>query len=386
MPVVVTIALLTFGISFWLSGNAGESLIACVSVLVIACPCALGLATPTAIMTGTGVAARHGILIKDIQALEHAHRLNAIVFDKTGTLTEGHPAVTDIHTLTGTEAELIRLAATVQQGSEHPLGQAVLAAAAERNIEPLALSDFASHTGSGVEGRAGKTQVRIGNRLFVADGGIDTQPAEKIATEWEQLGRTVIWVAADESLTGIMALADPLRPESTAAITQLGDMGVRTLLLSGDAEPVAQEIARQAGIDKAYGGVRPDAKAQRIEDLAAEGYKVGMIGDGINDAPALAAADVGIAMGSGTDIAMETAGITLMRSNPLLVPAAIDVSRATWAKIRQNLFWAFIYNVIGIPLAALGLLSPTIAGAAMAMSSVSVVSNSLFLKRWTPKL
>ncbi|MDP6149857.1 MAG: heavy metal translocating P-type ATPase [Gammaproteobacteria bacterium] len=386
VPVVVVIALFTFGISFWLSGNAGESLIACVSVLVIACPCALGLATPTAIMTGTGVAARHGILIKDIQALEHAHRLNAIVFDKTGTLTEGHPAVTDIHMVTGSESELIQLAATIQQGSEHPLGQAVLHVAADRNIEPLTLSDFASHTGSGVEGRAGETHVRIGNQAFIASGGIDTRPAEEMAAKWEALGRTVIWVASDETLAGIMALADPLRPESAAAVAQLASMGVRTLLLSGDAEPVAQEIARQAGIDQAYGGVRPDSKAHRIKELAAEGYKVGMIGDGINDAPALAAADVGIAMGSGTDIAMETAGVTLMRSNPMLVPAAIEVSRATWAKIRQNLFWAFIYNVIGIPLAAAGLLSPTIAGAAMAMSSVSVVSNSLFLKRWKPKL
>jgi Cu+-exporting ATPase len=384
VPTVITIALFTLGISLWITGDGGSSLIAAVSVLVIACPCALGLATPTAIMTGTGVAARHGILIKDVQSLELAHKVNAVVFDKTGTLTEGHPTIADIHTIEGDETRMLQLAASVQQGSEHPLAKALSNGATDRGITTLPLVDFQSHTGSGVEGNIDGIRVRIGNRRFMAENTIDHSAIDAQANDWELRGQTVICIAADQQLLGCMAIADPLRAESRAAIAQLADMKVHTVLLSGDAPAVAEEIGRQAGIDQAYGGVRPDEKARRIEALSQQGYIVGMIGDGINDAPALAAADVGIAMGSGTDIAMETASITLMRPNPTLVAAAIDVSRATWLKIRQNLFWAFIYNIIGIPLAAFGMLSPTIAGAAMAMSSVSVVSNSLLLKRWRP--
>ena len=384
VPIVVVIALLSFGINWLLTDNAGASLIAAVSVLVIACPCALGLATPTAIMTGTGVAARHGILIKDVASLERAHKISALIFDKTGTLTLGKPTVTDIQMKSGNEQQLIELAASVQQGSEHPLAQAFLAYAKEKGWQLEPVSEFQSHTGSGVAARIKGHEVRVGKQAF-ADTTLapHTELAEK-AADWEGRGRTVIWIARDGEILGIVALADPLRAESVAAVAQLRTMGIRTLLVSGDAKAVAAEIGQVAGVDVSHGGVRPEGKAEIIAGLQREGHTVGMVGDGINDAPALAAADVGIALGSGTDVAMETASLTLLRSDPRLVPAAIDVSKATWRKIRQNLFWAFIYNVIGIPMAAAGYLSPAIAGAAMAFSSVSVVTNSLLLRRWRP--
>jgi Cu+-exporting ATPase len=385
VPVVIAIAALTFAITFSLTGVLEDSLLAAVSVLVIACPCALGLATPTAIMTGTGSAARHGILIKDVEALERAHKVNAVIFDKTGTITFGRPAVTKLHVIQGDESNLIRLAASLQLGSEHPLAKAVLELADSRNIQAVQPQNFSSHTGSGVSGHVDQTDVRIGNQNFIAASGVDVTPLTTLASEWENSGETVIWFATDGHLAGIMALADQLRPESVAAVTQLRSMGVKSLLISGDAPGVTREIARQAGIEEAHGAVLPDGKAGWVEQLNEQRYTVAMTGDGVNDAPALAAADVGIAMGTGTDIAMETAAITLMRPDPRLVAGAIDISRATWRKIKQNLFWAFIYNAIGIPLAAAGYLSPEIAGAAMAMSSVSVVSNSLLLKRWHPK-
>ncbi len=385
VPSVIAIATLTFLISLIVTGDGGRSLIAAVSVLVIACPCALGLATPTAIMTGTGVAARFGILIKDVEALERAHRLDAIVFDKTGTLTVGKPSVVDSHFINGSAGELLQLAGSLQQGSEHPLAHALISYAADQNTELMPVSDFRSHTGRGVTGTVNNRDLVMGNQRLLADHNISSDTAGDKAQEWQKLGRTVVWLAADGELLGMFAIADALRPESLQAVTTLRNMGVKTLLISGDTATVADEIGRQAGVDESFGGVLPDEKAEHISTLWGQGYTAGMVGDGINDAPALAAAEVGIAMGSGTDIAMETASITLMRSDPRLVPAAIDVSRATWNKIRQNLFWAFIYNVIGIPLAALGFLSPAIAGAAMAMSSVSVVTNSLLLKRWRPK-
>jgi len=384
VPVVIVIAMAAYAFNFGFSGDAGASLIAAISVLVIACPCALGLATPTAIMTGTGAAAQAGILIRDVESLERAHELDAIVFDKTGTLTEGKPKVTLLHAFNGDEDELIRLTASVQHGSEHPLARAVLQLAVERDIELLPLQEFNTFTGSGVSGTVNDHKLSIGRRGFAAEHCTDLSLAEDIAELWEDRGNTIIWVIADDNLLGLFAIADQLRDTSAAAITQLRAMNTKTLLLSGDSEKVAQLIGDAAGIDESHGGVLPDEKAAHITRLAKQGHHVGMIGDGINDAPALAAAHVGIAMGSGTDIAMETASITLMRSDPRLVPAAIAISRATWNKIRQNLFWAFIYNVIGIPLAALGMLSPTLAGAAMALSSVSVVSNSLLLKRWRP--
>jgi Cu+-exporting ATPase len=384
VPIVIVIAAFTFGLTFWSTGDAGNSLIASVSVLVIACPCALGLATPTAIMTGTGAAARAGILIRDVESLERAHQLDAIIFDKTGTLTEGRPEVTRLETFTGNEDELVSLAASVQQGSEHPLAEAIMRLAEKRQITPVALDEFMSHTGSGVSGQIQGQTIRIGRRGFAAESGADLAQGDALANELEQQGQTAIWLTRNDQLIGIFGIADKLRESSPAAIRELRNMGVKTILLSGDADTVAQLVGKEAGMDESRGGVLPDQKAAEVARLTAEGYHVGMIGDGINDAPALAAAHVGIAMGTGTDIAMETASVTLMRSDPRLVPAAISISRATWNKIWQNLFWAFIYNVIGIPLAALGYLSPTLAGAAMAMSSVSVVSNSLLLKRWKP--
>lgn len=385
VPTVVAIATVTFIAWMLVSGNLEQALLAAVSVLVIACPCALGLATPTAIMTGTGVAARHGILIKDVESLESAHRINAVVFDKTGTLTQGRPSVVGSHLVGATEPELLTVAASLQQGSEHPLASAMLARAREDGLSLHAVEAFQSHTGRGVSGQVAGADVLIGNVAFMAENDVEVSADSGPAADWEKQGKTVVWVARSGQLLGAVAIADPLRPESAPAIQELKEMKVKTLLISGDAVPVAEEIGRQVGVDITMGGVKPDDKAREIEKLASEGYWVGMIGDGINDAPALAAADVGIAMGTGTDIAMETAGVTLMRPDPRLVAASISVSRATWNKIRQNLFWAFIYNVIGIPLAALGMLSPAIAGAAMAMSSVSVVSNSLLLKRWKPK-
>lgn len=385
VPTVLVIAVVTFVVWYLAAGNLESALISAVSVMVIACPCALGLATPTAIMTGTGAAARAGILIKDVEALERAHSINAVIFDKTGTLTTGHPSVVDLHAVNDDETGLLATVASLQQGSEHPLARAVLARAAADGVELSPVSEFRSFTGFGVAGTVSDGKVISGNEQFMRNNDIETDAESATAADWEVQGKTVIWVAREGILLGLLAIADPLRPESVPAIAELKRMGVRTLLLSGDAVRAVEEIGRQVGIDESRGAVKPADKAAEVESLRAKGYRVGMIGDGINDAPALAAADVGIAMGSGTDIAMETAGVTLMRSNPSLVPGAISVSRATWRKIRQNLFWAFIYNVIGIPFAALGYLSPTIAGAAMAFSSVSVVTNSLWLRRWQPK-
>jgi len=384
VPTVLLIAGATFAGWFFYSGNLESALISAVSVMVIACPCALGLATPTAIMTGTGAAARWGILIKDVEMLERAHALNAVIFDKTGTLTTGHPTVVDILARDGDSTRLLAAVASLQQGSEHPLAKAVLDRAAADGVALTPVSDFRSHTGHGVAGRIDGASVISGNEQFMRDNGVPTEAESATAAAWEDQGKTVIWVARAGELLGLVAIADPLRPESAPAVAQLKRMGIRTLLLSGDAVRAVAEIGRQVGIDEAQGGVKPADKSRQVEALRDDGYRVGMIGDGINDAPALAAADVGIAMGSGTDVAMETAGVTLMRSDPGLVPGAISISRATWNKIRQNLFWAFIYNVIGIPFAAAGYLSPTIAGAAMAFSSVSVVTNSLLLKRWRP--
>ncbi|MAF83127.1 MAG: copper-translocating P-type ATPase [Chromatiales bacterium] len=384
VPTVVAIALVTF-ISWYLVGGIFEpALIAAVSVLVIACPCALGLATPTAIMTGTGAAARSGILIKDVESLERAHRLNAIIFDKTGTLTEGKPAVATVHAFNGTDRDVLQAAATVQQGSEHPLARAMLDRAAELDITLPGVTDFQSHTGLGVTATVEGREIVCGNLGLLHERGIEPVEPER-AHALEAAANTVVWVAVNGQVIGMIAIADLLRPEAIDSIEALRQLGARTLMLSGDAERVAAQVGNEVGVDESRGSVKPDQKAQAIEDLHAQGYIVGMIGDGINDAPALAAADVGIAMGTGTDIAMETAGITLMRPDPRLVAAAISASRATFRKIKQNLFWAFAYNVIGIPLAAAGVLTPTLAGAAMALSSVSVVSNSLLLRSWRPK-
>ncbi|MBT5240886.1 MAG: copper-translocating P-type ATPase [Rhodospirillaceae bacterium] len=386
VPVVIGIASVSF-IGWLVSGGTIEqALVAAVSVLVIACPCALGLATPTAIVTGTGAAARAGILIKDVEALERAHRVDTVIFDKTGTLTKGHPAVVDFHVIHGDESELIALAASVQSGSEHPLAKAILSLAEQKDVSLSSVTDFQSITGRGITGTVNDRVIHLGNHAFMAESNIETSSGTAPSSAWEQNAHTVIWMAVDESLSALFALADPIRDEAKSAVSVLKRLGITSHLLSGDALAVANAVAKTVGIENARGGVRPDDKAAAISALHAENHVVAMVGDGINDAPALAVADVGIAMGTGTDVAMETAAITLMRPDPRLVAAALGISRATWRKIQQNLFWAFIYNVVGIPLAALGYLSPAIAGAAMAASSVSVVSNALLLRRWRPVL
>jgi len=386
VPVVIAISLVAFVGWMLFDGNFEHALIAAVSVLVIACPCALGLATPTAIMTGTGAAARAGILIKDVASLERAHRIDTVIFDKTGTLTEGRPTVVGLSAPGGDESALLALAASVQQGSEHPLGAAIRERAAASRLALRPVSDFRSTTGLGVSGTVDGREIVIGNAAFLGQRGVDIGAGEAQAQAWQDEARTVVWVGEGKRLAGLLAIADPVRAETAAAIRGLKAMGVRSLMVSGDTQRVADAIGREAGLDEVRGGVRPDGKAELVAALNRAGRVVAMVGDGINDAPALAAADVGIAMGTGTDVAMETAGITLMRPDPRLVAGAVAASRVTFRKIRQNLFWAFIYNVIGIPLAAFGLLSPALAGAAMAMSSVSVVSNSLLLRRWKPDL
>ena len=375
VPIVVAVAIVTFGAWLAVSGDFETSLIAAVSVLVIACPCALGLATPTAIMVGTGAAARAGILIKDVDTLERAPGLTTVIFDKTGTLTVGRPTVTRVRTFLGDESEVLRLAAAVQQSSEHPLAKAVVDYARGRGIEPPAATDFRNHVGQGTEGTVDGKTVRIGNAGFVGDTP---------ALDGTEGVETTIWIADDRGVLGALCLADPLRPTATGAVAELKRAGVHTVLLSGDAPAVVERLGVELGVDEALGGIRPEQKAQVVRSRMAEGERVAMVGDGINDAPALATADVGFAMGTGTDIAMETAAVTLMRPDPTLVPAAIDASQATLRKIKHNLFWAFVYNVVGIPAAALGYLSPTLAAAAMAMSSVCVVSSSLLLRGWRP--
>jgi P-type Cu+ transporter len=382
VPVVVAIALLAF-LGWWLvGGSLSTAFVAAVSVLVIACPCALGLATPTGIMVGTGVAARHGILIKDADALERAHHTTVVVFDKTGTLTEGRPAVVALQAADGDEAGLLRLAASAQAGSEHPLARAVLARAEGVALAPA--SDFRSLPGRGLAATIEGRPVLVGSRRLIEEQGLDLGLLAAAAEAEEAKGRTLMWLAEAGRLGGFIAVADPVRPSAAGAVAALKAMGIETVMLTGDNARAARAVADAVGIDRVVAEVLPEDKAAEVGRLKGEGRVVAMVGDGINDAPALAAADIGIAMGTGTDVAMQAAGITLVRGDPALLPAALSVSRATYAKIRQNLFWAFAYNVVAIPAAAAGLLTPVIAGAAMAMSSVSVVSNSLLLRRWRP--
>ncbi len=384
VPAVLAIAVLTFTAQWLSSGSGEQALIAAVSVLVIACPCALGLATPTAIVTGTGVAARHGILVKDVETLERAHRVDTVVFDKTGTLTLGQPRVAKIHALVGLDEELLRITASAQRGSEHPLARAILFAADERGLQLVPPEMIHAEPGLGIRATIGSSEVLVGNHQFLRGERVEV-PSELLReAQRANPAQTLMWTAQQGRLLGWIATADATRPSAKAAVQALTRTGIRTVMLSGDSQSVAQRVAAELGLDDYRGEVLPEQKAEAISALKREGRVVAMVGDGINDSPALAVADVGIAMGSGTDVAMETAGITLMRVQPELVAEALALSRATWRKIRQNLFWAFIYNVVGIPLAALGLLTPAVAAAAMAASSVSVVTNSLLLRRWRP--
>lgn len=387
VPVVVAIAVLTL-IAWWLySGSLEASIINAVAVLVIACPCALGLATPAAIMAGTGAGARYSILIKDAEALEVAHALTTVVFDKTGTLTEGKPALIDAVPHRIVRRDLIRLAAAVQQGSEHPLARTVVATAQAEGIDQAAASEVAALPGRGLSATVEGMSLRLGSTRLMQELGIDLTPLAGQAEVLQREGRTVSWLAVageGRRLLGLLAFGDNIKPSAQAAVQRLHAIGVKTVLLTGDNAGSAHAVGSALGIGRVVAEVLPADKAGEIAALKAGGGKVAMVGDGINDAPALAAADVGIAMSTGTDVAMHAAGITLMRGDPALVADAIDISRRSYAKIRQNLFWAFIYNLVGIPLAAFGLLSPVIAGAAMAFSSVSVISNALLLTRWRP--
>ena len=392
VPIVCLIAVIA-GVA-WFIGTGGDlkfALTIFISVLVIACPCALGLATPTAIMVGTGKGAENGILIKSGEALETAHKINTIVFDKTGTITEGKPAVTDVLTTEGAEPDnLLQITASAEKGSEHPLGQAIVASAQEKGLELLKGDSFESITGRGIEAQIGGQTVLAGNRKLMDEREIALSALEADSDRLAGEGKTPMYVAIDGRLAGIVAVADVVKQSSQAAIESLHGMSIEVAMITGDNKKTAAAIARQVGIDKVLAEVLPQDKSNEVKKLQGEGRKVAMVGDGINDAPALAQADIGIAIGSGTDVAMESADIVLMRSDLRDVPTAINLSKRTIRNIKQNLFWAFGYNVVGIPIAA-GmlhllfngpLLNPIFAAAAMSLSSVSVLTNALRLKRF----
>ncbi len=395
-PVVLCIAVATFVI--WFVATAPEvrfttALVNFVSVLIIACPCALGLATPTAIMVGTGRGAENGVLIKGGEALETAYKLQAVVLDKTGTITRGEPALTDLAALDGmAEQELLRLAASAERGSEHPLGEAIVRAARDRGIALAEPTGFKALAGHGIEGSVDGRPLLLGNARLMQQRSVAlSDSALKVAEDLAKAGKTPMFVAADGRLAGVVAVADPIKPGSREAIAAMHAMGLEIVMITGDNRRTAEAIAQEVGVDRFHAEVLPEGKVDEIKQLQQEGKLVGMVGDGINDAPALARADVGIAIGTGTDVAMEASDITLIRGDLAGVVTAIALSRATIRTIRQNLFWAFFYNVIGIPLAAglfyplFGwLLSPIFASAAMSFSSVSVVTNSLRLRRFRP--
>ncbi|NUN06896.1 MAG: cadmium-translocating P-type ATPase [Bdellovibrio sp.] len=386
VPVVIVISLLTIlGWGFY-SGHWEQAIINGVAVLVIACPCALGLATPASIMVGTGVAAKAGILIKDAEALEIAHSINTVAFDKTGTLTEGKPKVSQFFTEAGKEQEVLSTLASIQSGSEHPLAKAALEKAKQLGASFTSGQNVRSIPGRGLEGNVQDQVILVGTEKLMQERQIQLGNFSELAKQSEHNGETVSFIANDttKKILGLISFGDEPKASAKETLSRLRQLNVQTLMLTGDNEGSARKVASLLGIDEVRFRVLPEDKARIIANLKKDHRKVAMVGDGVNDAPALAMADVGIAMATGTDVAMHTAGITLMRGNPLLIPDALDISRKTYRKIKQNLFWAFIYNIIGIPLAAAGLLNPVIAGAAMAFSSVSVISNALLLNRWKP--
>ncbi len=395
VPAVMAIAILTFIVWYNVMGNVTMALITTVGVLIIACPCALGLATPTSIMVGTGKGAEHGILIKGADSLELAHKIQTIVLDKTGTITQGKPTVTDYLTVNGTATELhlLKLAGTLERNSEHPLAEAVVNYAQSQGVTLEDAQGFEAIAGSGVQGTVAGQRVQIGTHRWMQELGIDTDRLQQPWVRTEEQGRTVVWLAVDGQVEAILGIADAVKPSSVAAIATLQRMGLEVVMLTGDNRRTAEVIAREVGITRVFAEVRPDQKSAQVESLQREGKIVAMVGDGINDAPALAQADVGMAIGTGTDVAIAASDITLISGDLHGIVTAIQLSRATMANIRQNLFFAFIYNVAGIPIAAgilypiFGwLLSPIIAGAAMAFSSVSVVTNALRLRNFRPKL
>jgi Cu+-exporting ATPase len=396
VPIVIAIALLTFMLWFWVMGNVTLATITMVEVLIIACPCALGLATPTSIMVGTGKGAEHGILIKGAESLELAHKLRCIVLDKTGTLTQGKPTVTDFVTTQPAgrkELDLLQVIASVERNSEHPLAAAVVNYAQSQQVELLPSQNFTAIPGNGVKGIISGQVIHIGTQRWFNELGISTQSLQTARDRLEQLGKTVIWLAVDGQVQGIIGIADALKPSSREAVQALQRLGLEVVMLTGDNRQTAETIAREVGIQRVLAEVRPDQKAQAIKQIQAEGKIVAMVGDGINDAPALAQSDVGFAIGTGTDVAIAASDITLISGDLQGIVTAIQLSRATMKNIRQNLFFAFIYNIAGIPIAAgilfplFGwLLSPIIAGAAMAFSSVSVVTNALRLRNFRPRV
>ena len=398
VPAILLIAGLTLVGWLLATGNTAQAVLNAVAVLVIACPCALGLATPTALMAGTGVAARYGILIKDAEALEVAHRVSVVFFDKTGTLTQGKARLLAHEPAAGLDAlQLLQRAAQVQSGSNHPLAKAVMEAAYEaaRGATPVAaISQQMAVPGRGVQACVDGRIVRLGSSAWMLASGVDLEPLQARAQWHEDQGASIAWLAdlgpatsmtaGPAALLGLLAFGDTVRPSAAAAIARLRALGLRSVMLTGDNPGSAASVASALQLDAFHAALLPADKAALLQQARASGACVAMVGDGINDAPALAAADIGIALSSGTDVAMQAAGITLMQADPRRVVDAISISRRTYAKIRQNLFWAFVYNLIGVPLAAFGLLNPMVAGAAMAFSSVSVVGNALLLRRWRP--
>ena len=381
VPAVVLIAVLAF-IGWLIAGNFPQALLAFIAVLIISCPCALGVATPAALMVGVGKGAENGILIRGGEVLERAERLSTVIFDKTGTLTRGQPSVTDVIPLTERpEEEILRLAAAVEIGSEHPLGEAIVRAAKHQMLDIPKVNNFEAIPGHGIRGQVNGDRILLGNRrLFQEQGYPIEKPTEDRLTLLESDGKTAMLVGCNGLLVGIVAVADTLKPEAQEAIAALRRERVKVILLTGDNRRTAEAIARQLGIEQVIAEVLPGDKAQVVKDIQRRGEAVAMVGDGVNDAPALATADIGIAIGSGADVAKETGGIILVKNDVRDVVAAIRLSRATMVKIKQNLFWAFIYNTIGLPIAALGFLNPIIAAAAMALSSLSVIVNSSLLK------
>ncbi len=384
VPIVIVIAALTFLITFYFVGFSA-ALVSAVAVLVIACPCALGLATPTAIMVGTGKGAEHGVLIKGAEYLQLIRNVDAIVLDKTGTITKGEPEVTDVIAFGTDKDVLLRLVASAETGSEHPLGQSIIQKAKEKKIQLSDATNFEAIPGHGIYANIDGKRLAVGNKKLMERENIFLESYKTEIEALEEKGKTVMMVAEDGSLLGYVAVADTVKKTSRQAISELKALGIEVIMMTGDNERTAQAIAAEVGVDRVLAEVLPEGKAEQVEKLKQEGKKVAMVGDGINDAPALATADVGIAIGTGTDVAIEAADVTLISGDLLSIVETIQLSQATMRKIKQNLAWAFGYNILLIPVAAFGLLNPILAGAAMAFSSVSVVTNTLFLKRWKPR-
>lgn len=382
VPAVVGVSVASFIIWYLVMGNFVIGLLSFIAVLIIACPCALGIATPAALMVGVGKGAEAGILIRGAEYLERSQKITAVVFDKTGTLTKGEPSVTDIVEVSGTKERLLKAAGSAEMGSEHPLAQAILKEIKRQKIKLQPPKDFEAVSGMGVTARLDARLILFGNRKIMHKFGIDTAHIEHSMEKLESDGKTVMIVAEDKEISGLIAVADTIKSSSPAAIKALKELKVETIMLTGDNEKTAKAVARNVGIDRIIANVLPAEKAVVIKQLQSEGKIVAMVGDGINDAPALAQADIGIAIGSGSDIAKETGGIILIKDDVMDVARSIRLARATMKKIKQNLFWALIYNSAGIPIAAIGLLSPMIAAAAMALSSISVIANSSLLKRY----